>query len=133
MRNDYVVLRDRRLIVARPEGKLNVQESQRALREITSNPNYDQQFKVLMDLTQIESDLDPVDILEIATSIAYPNSIFPTRQKIAIAVSGQIAFDHAAFLELCANNRGVNIKSFSHLDAATDWLEVDLPNDLLDS
>lgn len=131
MKNDYVVLRDRKLIVARPKGRLDVQESKRALREITSNSDYDQQFEVLMDLTQIESDLDPVGIVDIATSIAYPNSIFPTRRKIAIAVSGQIAFDHAAFLELCANNRGINIKSFSSLAAATDWLEIDLPDHLL--
>lgn len=133
MKNDYVVLRDRKLIVARPKGKLDVQDSKRALREIASSPDYDEQFKVLLDLTQVDSYLDPVDILEIATSMAYPNSIFPTRRKIAIAVSGAFAFDHAAFLELCANNRGVNIKSFSRLEAATDWLEIDLPNDLLNS
>ncbi|MGP1386031.1 MAG: hypothetical protein ACTS2F_20905 [Thainema sp.] len=129
MKNNYVVLREQGLIMARPEGKLNVQESKRALQEITSNPDYDQQFEVLMNLTKVESDLDPAGIFEIASSIAYPDSIFPTRRKIAIVVSGAIAFDHAAFLELCANNRGVNIKSFSRLESATDWLGIELPHD----
>lgn len=69
------------------------------------------------------------DVFEIATHLAWPDPALPTRKKIAVLVSGERAFDHAKFLEMCSTNRGIRVGAFEDYEKAGEWLDTDLPED----
>ena len=61
--------------------------------------------------------------------MTFPNPALATHKKIAVLVSGHLSFDHAHFLELCANNRGASLKAFDEYESANKWLHAELPPD----
>jgi hypothetical protein len=61
--------------------------------------------------------------------MAFPVPALPTDKKVAVLVDSRSAFNHAQFLEMCAGNRGLNLRAFDRYEDANDWLNAELPAD----
>lgn len=112
----------RDLIVVDASGLFDLQSSKRAIRRAVSEPEHREQFNILADLRDATCDLSTVDVYEIAAQIASPGPPTPPRRKVAVLVTDNSEFDHAQFLALCAQNRGVTIEAFVSLEEAQQWL-----------
>jgi hypothetical protein len=120
-------LRD--LIVMTSSGTIDLAASKSALKSLADDPEFDRHYEILLDLRDSECELSVADVYEIATCLAWPDPALPTRKKIAVLVSGQRAFDHAKFLEVCSTNRGIQVGAFEDYEKASEWLDTDLPED----
>ena len=117
------------LIVMTSSGTIDLAASKAALKSLAADPEFDRQYEILLDLRDSECEMSVGDVHEIATHLAWPDPALPTRKKIAVLVSGQRAFDHAKFLEVCSTNRGVQVGAFEDYEKASEWLDADLPQD----
>jgi hypothetical protein len=117
------------LIIVTSSGTIDLVASKSTLKGLAADPEFDRQYEILLDLRDSECELSVTDVYEIATYLARPDPVLPTRKKIAVLVSGQRAFDHAKFLEVCSANRGIQVGAFEDHEKASEWLDADLPAD----
>lgn len=117
------------LIVMTTSGTIDLDGSKAAFKSLAAEPEYRASYEILLDLRDSECELSPMDVFEIATYLSWPDPALPPRQKIAVLVSGQGAFDHAKFLEMCSTNRGIKVHAFEDYEKASEWLDTDLPED----
>jgi hypothetical protein len=110
-------------------GTIDLAASKSALKKLAADPEFDRHYEVLLDLRNSECEMTVMDVYEIAKDLAWPDPALPTRKKIAVLVSGQRAFDHAKFLEVCSANRGVQVGAFEDYEKASEWLDTELPED----
>jgi hypothetical protein len=94
----------KQLIVLDAHGRLDLEASKQAIRELTSEPGYSRQYEILADLREVRCDLSVIDVFEIALYLAWPGRALPQERKIAILVPENTEFDNARFLALCARN-----------------------------
>src|SRR5687768_14016699 len=106
------------LIVMTSSGAVDLDASISALKSLADDPEFLRDYEVLLDWRDIECSMSVSDVFHIATYLANPGTKLPTHKKIAILVSGRLAFDHAQFLELCATNRGVELRAFEDYEKA---------------
>lgn len=117
------------LIIMTASGTVDLDASKAALKSLAEDPEFLPGYEVLLDWRDIECKMSVTDVFEIAKYLANPATALPTHKKIAILVSGGLAFDRAKFLESCATNRGVTLFAFEDYDKANAWLETTLPVD----
>ena len=117
------------LIVMTSSGTIDLAGTKSALKKLAADPEFDRHYEVLLDLRNSECEMTVMDVYEIAKDLAWPDPALPTRKKIAVLVSGQRAFDHAKFLEVCSANRGVQVGAFEDYEKASEWLDTELPED----
>lgn len=117
------------LIVSTATGTVDLDASKAALKNLADDPEFLPGYEVLLDWRDVECVMSVSDVFELAKYLTDLTTRLPTRKKIAILVSGKRSFDHAKFLELCANNRGVTLAAFEDYDKADEWLNADLPAD----
>lgn len=129
METRHTIIHHHELIVATAQGQLDLAASKAALAELTSAPDYNDQYELLLDLRGAKCDFTSADLYELATAIAWPEPLLPARNKVAILVDQGTAFDHAEFLALCAGNRGMRIMAFWSADDARNWLNADVCED----
>ena len=117
------------LIVMTSSGTIDLVASKAALKSLAADPEFEARYEILLDLRDSECELSVTDVYEIAAYLAWPDPALPTGKKIAVLVSGQRAFDHAKFLEICSTNRGLQVGAFEDYEKASEWLDADLPED----
>jgi len=117
------------LIVMTASGRVDLAASKAALKSLAEDPEFVSGYEVLLDWRDIHCAMSVMDVYDIALYLANPITELPTRKKIAILVSGNAAFDHAKFLEVCSTNRGVALYAFDDYDKASQWLQTTLPQD----
>jgi hypothetical protein len=117
------------LLVMTTSGAIDLAASKAALGILATDPDYKANYELLLDLRDSKCELSLSDVFEIATFMARLDPALPPHKKIGVLVSGQTAFDHARFLELCSRNRGIEVSAFEDYEKAGEWLDVDLPED----
>jgi hypothetical protein len=117
------------LIVMTSSGTIDLAASKSALKKLAADPEFDKHYEILLDLRNSECEMSVTDVYEIAKDLAWPDPALPTCKKIAVLVSGERAFDHAKFLEVCSANRGVRVGAFEDYEKASEWLDTELPED----
>lgn len=117
------------LIIVTSSGTIDLVASKAALKSLAADPEFEAGYEVLLDLRDSKCAMSIADVFEIATYLAWPDPALPTRKKIAVLVSGERAFDHAKFLEMCSTNRGIRVGAFEDYEKAGEWLDTDLPED----
>lgn len=125
--------RAQHLIVMDASGVLDLHASVSALKRLAMDPGFDSRAEVLLDLRDIECRMSINHIYSLAEAMAWPDPALPTHRKIAILVDGKLEFDHAKFLAMCAENRGLTVAAFDDYDKASQWLNADLPPDPKDT
>ena len=124
MPSNLRIIHLRDLIEFCPEGKLDYAKMAEGVREIASVRGAFADYDVLIDTRGAESHLSAAELWAIAESLAqavHGNAAKGFTAKIAVLCPVE-RFDHAKFLELCAQNRGLNVRAFTAFDDVFEWL-----------
>jgi hypothetical protein len=126
MSSNLRIIRLRDLISLELEGNLDLSKAKEGIQEIVAVHGAFIDHDVLIDTRGTESLLSVFDIWEIARDLA--NAVHASPQKgffAKIAVICPIEhFDNAKFLELCAQNRGLNVQAFTAFEDMFEWISV---------
>jgi hypothetical protein len=121
------------LIVMDASGTLDLEASKAALALLVANPGFNASDEVLLDLRDVECEVSTTDLFEIAELMATSRAGFNTTKRTAVLVenhrNGHLPFNKAQFLELCADNRGLNVHAFEDRRAADEWLSAEPSSD----
>lgn len=110
-----------------PKGEINFQKSKKMLAELAMAKRPPADFDILLDFRRAQLNLSTADIYYLAAELANHNHTY--RDKVAILVLPGLDFDNSEFFELCAQNRGFNVETFTNYEDAVQWfLENDNSN-----
>ena len=120
------------LIVMAAHGTVDLPASKAALKSLVADPGFDANPEVLIDLRDTACDISVTDVFELVKQMALSMPALSNNHRIAVLVKrhtpGNLVFNYAQFLELCAGNRGLNIRAYGDYDHAIDWLNAVLPD-----
>ncbi len=108
----------------RPEGTLDLAKVKEGLREAALVPGAFGDYDLLVDVLGAEAHLSVTDLWEIAKELAtiihaHTSKRFAAKIVVLCPVE---QFDHAEFFELCARNRGLNVRAFTSCEDLFAWL-----------
>ena len=115
------IINARDFVSAKPDGVLNLEESEQLLREVVSISDPLEEFDILVDTRESASTLSATDLWYLADRLVkYPRT-FAGRTAILCPTE---RFDHASFFALCAENKGVEMQAFTSYEEAMTWLSA---------
>jgi hypothetical protein len=113
------------MMVARPKGVLNLDMAQRIVEFVEiKEVSLEKGFNRFCDLTRLEGiQLSSDDVLELANRrrAFNPNDI---RVKSAFFATSPLAFGVARLYEQLLNSPRIEVRVFSDIESAADWLAV---------
>ena len=80
--------------------------------------------RILIDTREATSNTSVLDVWTLARKLTYSG----LRARVAVVNRPKDGFDRGAFLELCAMNRGYELKAFRDFEAAFTWLNEGQPS-----
>lgn len=107
-------------------GVMDLRASREALKELLAVCAQNNVYHVLIDGREASSRSSTVDVWTLANDLG---SLGVTGEhRIAILNRPKDEFDRAAFLEVCATNRGYQLRAFRDFESAFTWLTVGEPS-----
>ena len=119
MPSDIRVIHAHEFLRATADGRLDLEESKRALVEIASASPPSEHYDVLVDTRSAHSEMTVTDLLELASQLHKVRKSFA--RKTAIVVPRD-RLEHAEFFATCAEDRGFEVSAFTSLGDAMTWL-----------
>lgn len=113
------VVAGQEFIRAMPTGELDAAQSRELLLDVAALKESEGVSKVLINLRHVEAKLSVTDVYNLVSEFA--RSKQGRHKRIAVLVAPE-GFDHAAFLEMAAQNRGFELASFEDSTDSLDWL-----------
>ena len=114
-------------------GTLDLMASKAALKSLVTAPDFEAISEVMLDLRDVECDLSVNNIHALVAHMAWHIPVLFDDHRIAVLVKhhapGNLAFNHAQFFELCAENNGLHVRAFEDYGRAIEWLNADLQDD----
>ena len=125
---DLRIIRVRDFVELATRGSRDLASMKTALAEAASTYGAFSQYDLLVDTRGAETQLSVLDIWELAAYAAKVVHQGPPESFTAkIAVLCPLEdFDRAKFFELCAENRGLNIRAFTSFEDVFEWLHESL-------
>mgnify|MGYP001422034468 FL=1 len=120
MKASIKLVKTKDFISTTASGELNLEESKNVLNKLAALMMPDEQHDILIDIRDTVSVLTLSDIYELVSEVGRHRNSF--RNKIAILLADHHDFDKAAFLEMCAGNRGFSVNTFTEFEEAINWL-----------
>jgi hypothetical protein len=115
------IINARDFVSAKPDGLLNLEESEQLLRDVVGVSDPLEEFDILVDTRDAVSTLSATDLWFLADRLVrYPRT-FSGRTAI---LCPRERFDHASFFALCAGNKGVDMQAFISYEEAMTWLSA---------
>jgi hypothetical protein len=108
-------------IKATPEGRLDFEDSKKMLMEIASASAHLADYEIILDTRKAESVMSVDQLWFLAAELTRFRKGFP--RKVAVLCPLE-RFEHAEFFALSARDRGFEIRAFTTLDDATEWLSA---------
>jgi len=119
MARNIRIISARDFVSAKPDGQLNLEESEQLLREVVSVSEPLEEFDILVDTREAASALSATDLWFLADRLVrYPKTF---AGKTALLCPTE-RFDHASFFALCAGNKGIDMQAFTSYEEAMKWL-----------
>lgn len=107
-------------------GEIDLKASRKVLRELLDICSQQNIYHILIDGREASSRASTVDVWTLANEL---DSLgMSTQHRIAILNRPKDDFDRGAFLELCATNRGYQLKAFRDFESAFTWLTSEEPS-----
>lgn len=107
-----------------PQGTLDFAKVKERIKEFALTPGAFVDYDLLIDTRGAESHLSTSDLWRLAEELAksvHAGSSKGFRVKISVLCPvGR--FDYAKFLELCAQNRGLNVRAFTTFEDVFEWI-----------
>ena len=126
MAHDVRVIPVREFMKTDIRGELDVAETREMLSQIMTACKREEITRILIDCREASSDSSITDVWTFARDL---DSLGVTREnRLAVLNRPKDGFDRAAFLELCAGNRGYHIKAFREFEDAFSWLVSEQPS-----
>jgi len=124
MPSNLRMIRVRDFIRLTPQGSLDFNSLKQELSGAASVPGAFSDYDLLVDTRGAESHLSVFDIWELARELddtVHASASKRIKVKISLLVPVK-EFDHAKFFELCAENRGLNVRAFTSFEDVFEWL-----------
>lgn len=107
-------------------GEINLQATQAVLKELLVVCSRKNIHNILIDGREASSRASTVDVWTLANDLGSLG--MTTEHRIAILNRPKDDFDRGAFLELCAMNRGYQLRAFRDFESAFTWLTSEEPS-----
>jgi hypothetical protein len=104
-------------------GVIDLQASRAVLKELLDRCSRNKIHHILIDTREASSRASTVDVWTLANDLGALG--MSTKHRIAILNRPKDEFDRGAFLELCATNRGYQLRAFRDFESAFTWLTVE--------
>ena len=107
-------------------GEIDLKATREILSDLMAVCEREQIDRILIDGREASSHSTAVDVWMLADDLG---SLGVSRgYRVAVLNRPKDDFDRVAFLELCATNRGYQLKAFRDLEAAFTWLTAEQPS-----
>jgi hypothetical protein len=101
-------------------GEIDLNVSRELLSELMAACKRENMTRILIDSREASSHSTMLDVWTLARDLG---SLGVTHEnRVAVLNRPKDNFDRAAFLELCATNRGYHLKAFREFEVAFAWL-----------
>jgi hypothetical protein len=108
-----------------PDGKLDVEGSKNLLREIATASAPLADYDIVLDTRQAQSEMSVTDLWSLAADLGDTFRTASSRPVKTAILCPVDRFDHAGFFALCAENRGFDVRAFTSIADAYEWLVAD--------
>ena len=105
-------------------GNLDLERSLIILRNLVEECKKHDVDRILIDTREATSNASMLDVWTLARKLTNSG----LRARVAVVNRPKDDFDRGAFLELCAMNRGYQLKAFRDFEAAFTWLNEGKPS-----
>ena len=122
MARDIRIINARDFVSAKPDGVLDLEESEKILREVVGVSDPLGEFDILVDTREAASTLSASDLWYLADRLVRYPKTFGGRTAILCPAE---RFDHASFFALCAENKGIEMQAFTSYEEAMKWLTAE--------
>jgi hypothetical protein len=118
---DVQVVKVSEFLRSHVSGVVDLDASRELLRKLVAAAARHRVHRVLLDGRDSRSNASTADIWSLANDLS---SLGVSREhRVALLLQPpQADFDRGAFLELCATNRGFQLRAFHDFEQAFDWL-----------
>jgi hypothetical protein len=125
MAYDVRVIPIREFMKTNITGEIDLKASRRMLSELMAVCKRENMTRILIDSREASSHSTMLDVWTLAKDLG---SIGVTPEnRVAVVNRPKDNFDRAAFLELCATNRGYQLRAFREFEEAFTWLTSEQP------
>lgn len=107
-------------------GEIDLNASREMLSQLMAACKKEHMSRILIDSREASSQSTMLDVWTLAKDLGSLGVSHENR--VAVLNRPKDNFDRAAFLELCATNRGYQIKAFREFEQAFAWLTSDQPS-----
>jgi hypothetical protein len=119
MARDIRVIHAHEFLSAKEDGRVDVQQSLRFLREVVDALQETKAFNLLVDTRSAASSLTAAELWYLADSATQ----HPRLQACKVCiVCPEERFDYASFHALCAGRSGIDMQAFVSYEEAMTWL-----------
>jgi len=101
------------------DGRLDLEESKRLLAEIASASPPAKHYDVLVDTRGAHSELTVADLLDLASGLHKVRRSFTGKTALVVP---RDRLNHAEFFADCAQEEGFEVRAFTSLGVAMNWL-----------
>ena len=101
------------------EGTLNYEETKRQLLQCASLAISQTDSGILLDTRAAHSALSETNLWYLAAEFGQQPSLVGLKIAVLCPIE---RFDQASFLEVCSQNRGLNVMAFTSFEKAIEWL-----------
>ena len=105
-------------------GNLDLERSLIILSHLVEECTKHNVDRILIDTREATSNASMLDVWTLARKLTHSG----LRAQVAVVNRPKDDFDRGAFLELCAMNRGYQLKAFRDFEAAFTWLNEGEPS-----
>lgn len=124
MPSNLRIIRIRDFIKLAPQGSQDLTNLKQAITEAAAVRGAFVDYNLLIDARGLETNLSVFDIWELAADLAkviHAGASRGFRAKIPVLCPVE-RFDKGKFFELCAENRGLNVRAFTSFEDVLEWL-----------
>ena len=107
-------------------GEIDLNASRKMLSELMAVCKRENMTRILIDSREASSHSTMLDVWTLAKDLGYLG-VTP-ENRVAVLNRPKDHFDRAAFLELCATNRGYQLRAFREFEEAFTWLTSEQPS-----
>lgn len=120
MPTDIRIIRAHEFVQATAEGRIDLVRTKEVLAGIALASTISGNFDVILDTRNTQSEMDVTDLWELAAELHKHREAFS--RKTAVLGPPERS-DYAGFFALCAQERGFDVRGFTHLGDAMEWFD----------
>jgi hypothetical protein len=107
-------------------GEIDLNATRGMLSQLMAMSKRENMTRMLIDCREASSHSSVLDVWTLARDLGSLG--FTYENRVALLNRPKDEFDRGAFLEICATNRGYQLKAFREFEAAFAWLTADEPS-----